>query len=106
MRALCVDSQRNLEVRDIPQPQHPPANHVLIRMDACTINSGDKTFLRTPSMGRPLQKTGYVSISIFFGHSQECDHGRLADRYYPSAGGLPGMSQTPLITCAGKIKTP
>jgi threonine dehydrogenase-like Zn-dependent dehydrogenase len=44
MRALCVDSQRNLEVRDIPQPQHPPANHVLIRMDACTINSGDKSF--------------------------------------------------------------
>ena len=41
--------------RDIPTPEKPVADHVVIRMDACAINPGDKFFLgRTPPPDLPL----------------------------------------------------
>lgn len=51
MKAVCVKPDRSLEVREIPTPNEPPAGHLLVEIDACAINHGDKTFLaRNPPM--------------------------------------------------------
>jgi NADPH:quinone reductase-like Zn-dependent oxidoreductase len=48
MKALCVTPERTLTVRDVPRPTDPPAQHVVIAMEACAINPGDKFFLKAP----------------------------------------------------------
>ena len=48
MKAICVTLARSLEVRDIPIPVDPPPGHVLVDMEACAINHGDKAFLASP----------------------------------------------------------
>ncbi|MFT3768243.1 MAG: zinc-binding dehydrogenase [Minicystis sp.] len=50
MKALCVTPDRTLTVRDVPQPTDPPAEHVVIEMEACAINPGDKFFLNAPPL--------------------------------------------------------
>jgi NADPH:quinone reductase len=45
VKAVCVKSDRSLEIRDVPTPIEPPAGHLLVEIDACAINHGDKTFL-------------------------------------------------------------
>lgn len=55
MKAICVTSSRELEVRDIPTPTEPAPGHILVDMDASAINHGDKTFLKMPgAAGNPL----------------------------------------------------
>jgi NADPH:quinone reductase len=55
MKAICVGADQTLLARKIPTPQKPVADHVIIRMDACAINPGDKFFLgRTPPPDLPL----------------------------------------------------
>ncbi len=49
MKALCVTPERQLQLRDIPRPETPMPGHVLVNMDACAINHGDKTFLKLPT---------------------------------------------------------
>ncbi|WP_437521953.1 zinc-binding dehydrogenase [Sorangium sp. So ce726] len=48
MKALCVTPDRSLVVRDVPAPRDPPPEHVVLRMEACAINPGDKFFLSAP----------------------------------------------------------
>lgn len=49
MKAICVGADRTLLTRDIPMPEKPVRDHIIVRMDACAINPGDKFFLgRTP----------------------------------------------------------
>lgn len=50
MKALCVTPDRTVTVRDLPAPTEPPADHVILRMEACTINPGDKFFLNAPPL--------------------------------------------------------
>jgi NADPH:quinone reductase len=50
MKALCVTPDRTLTVRDVPAPSDPPPEHVVLRMEACTINPGDKFFLNAPPL--------------------------------------------------------
>jgi NADPH2:quinone reductase len=45
VKAVCVKPDRSLETRDVPTPTDPPAGHLLVEIDACAINHGDKTFL-------------------------------------------------------------
>lgn len=49
MKAICVTPSRELEVRDVPAPEDAAPNHVVIDMDASTINQGDKAFLKMPN---------------------------------------------------------
>jgi NADPH2:quinone reductase len=57
MKAVCVKSDRSLEIRDVPTPSDPPAGHLLVEVDSCGINHGDKTFLAlTPPI--PLAARG------------------------------------------------
>ena len=51
MRAICVTSDRTLQVREVQAPERPPPGHVLVDMDACTITHGDKFFLTRPLPG-------------------------------------------------------
>jgi NADPH:quinone reductase len=48
LKAICVTTDRKLEVRDVPAPDVPPAGHVVVEMEASAINHGDKTFLARP----------------------------------------------------------
>ncbi|HEX7339579.1 MAG TPA: alcohol dehydrogenase catalytic domain-containing protein [Rhodanobacteraceae bacterium] len=48
MKAICVNADRHLQVRDIPAPDAPPPGHVVVDIDACGINHGDKVFLARP----------------------------------------------------------
>ena len=50
MKAVCVKPDRTLEIRDVVAPTTPAPGHLLIDIDACAINHGDKTFLRLPPM--------------------------------------------------------
>ncbi|MBV9875450.1 MAG: Zn-dependent oxidoreductase [Verrucomicrobia bacterium] len=45
MKAICVVANQTLIARDVPTPEKPPRDHVIVRMDACAINPGDKFFL-------------------------------------------------------------
>ena len=60
MKAICVTSNRGLEVRDVPLPSEPAEGHILVDMDASAINHGDKTFLT-----RPLATGGYFPGSRY-----------------------------------------
>ena len=51
MRAICVTSDRTLQVREVQTPERLPPGHVLVDMDACTITHGDKFFLTRPLPG-------------------------------------------------------
>jgi NADPH:quinone reductase len=53
MKALCVTTNRDLCVRDIPTPTEPAPGHLLIDMAGSAINHGDKTFLRMPTAAGP-----------------------------------------------------
>ena len=51
MKAVCVKPDRSLEIRDVPTPTDPPADHLLVEINSCGINHGDKAFLAlTPPM--------------------------------------------------------
>jgi NADPH:quinone reductase-like Zn-dependent oxidoreductase len=58
MKAVCVTENRELEVRDVPTPTDAPSDHVLVDIEACSINHGDKAFLARPrSCLKPLPDT-------------------------------------------------
>ena len=50
MRAVCTKLDRTLEVRDFPTPTTPAPGHLLVDIDACGINHGDKAFLTMAPM--------------------------------------------------------
>lgn len=45
MKAVCVNPDRSLEIREIISPSTPPAGHLVIDIEASAINPGDKAFL-------------------------------------------------------------
>jgi NADPH:quinone reductase len=53
MKAICVNQNRDLYVRDVPTPDHPAPGHLLIDMAGSAINHGDKAFLRMPAAAGP-----------------------------------------------------
>jgi hypothetical protein len=59
-----LGADQTLIARDIPTPEKPGADHVVIRMDACAINPGDKFFLgRTPPPDLPLSVYDVCGVS-------------------------------------------
>jgi NADPH:quinone reductase len=51
LKAICVTSDRTLEVRNIPTPQTAAPGHILVDMEASAITHGDKFFLTMPLPG-------------------------------------------------------
>lgn len=49
VKAISINTDsRSLEIRDVPAPGTPPPGHVVVDIEACGINPGDKTFLTAP----------------------------------------------------------
>lgn len=48
MRAVVL-SNEILEVQEVPKPQKAEPGHLIVKIEACTINSGDKFFLKFPT---------------------------------------------------------
>ena len=48
MKAICVNADRKLEVRDVPISNNPPPGHLTVEIKAAAINHGDKSFLANP----------------------------------------------------------
>lgn len=61
MKAVCVTEARGLEVREVPAPTAAdlPAGHLLVEMEACAINHGDKMFLARPATTSGLNTSLY-----------------------------------------------
>ncbi|PQE17506.1 alcohol dehydrogenase protein [Rutstroemia sp. NJR-2017a BBW] len=49
MKAICVTENRNLELRNVPNPPTPPSGYLNVSIVAAAINQGDKTFLKIPA---------------------------------------------------------
>ena len=49
MKAICLGVSGDLEIREVPRPDLPPAGHLLVEIAACAINHGDKFFLQPGS---------------------------------------------------------
>lgn len=62
MKAIGINaSSRRLEVLDIPAPDIPPPDHVIVDIEACGINHGDKLFLTMPgAAGGALNRSNSV----------------------------------------------
>ncbi len=64
MKAVCVAKDNTLEVRDVPSPEAPAPDNVVVRMDASAINPGDVFFLRHPlPPGAPGSRHGIWGVS-------------------------------------------
>jgi NADPH2:quinone reductase len=50
MKAICVTESRNLELRNVSSPPNPTSGYITVRIAACSINHGDKAFLKLPPM--------------------------------------------------------
>ena len=59
MKAICVNVDRLLEVRDVPAPNGPPPGHLVAKVQSAAINHGDKSFLTNPGAAgsRALNRT-------------------------------------------------
>ncbi len=59
VKAICVNADRKLEVRDVPTPNNPPPGHLIAEIKGAAINHGDKSFLANPgpAASRALNRT-------------------------------------------------
>jgi hypothetical protein len=62
MKATCVTDKRELELREVPSPADPPSGPLLLEIEACAINHGDKTFL-----ARPRRQPASIQARTTFG---------------------------------------
>lgn len=62
MKAICVDENRNLQLKEIPAPSAPPPGYVTVRIAAAAINRGDKTFLKFPDAAGGARGTRLESV--------------------------------------------
>lgn len=45
MKAICVDESGGVVTTDVPLSERPADGHLIIQMESCEINPGDKLFL-------------------------------------------------------------
>jgi NADPH:quinone reductase len=57
MKAVCVNADRKLEVRDVPTPNDAPPGHLIVDIEAAAINHGDKAFLANPGAAGGLRNS-------------------------------------------------
>jgi NADPH:quinone reductase len=56
VKAVCVNADRKLQVRDVPTPSDPPPGHLIVEVNSCAINHGDKSFLANPNAAGAVLK--------------------------------------------------
>lgn len=45
MRAICLTNDKGVALKNVPKPTKAESEHMLIKMDSCAINHGDKAFI-------------------------------------------------------------
>jgi NADPH:quinone reductase-like Zn-dependent oxidoreductase len=45
MNAVCLTSNNSVVLQDVPKPEKPEHEHLIIKMETCGINAGDKVFI-------------------------------------------------------------
>ena len=64
MKAVVLQEINTVELRDVPAPEKASPGHLLIRMKACAINSGDKLFISGAfPRGIPVSKYNITGVS-------------------------------------------
>jgi len=64
MKAIILNGANNIELKDVPAPGSVAANHLIIKMMACGINSGDKLFIAGAfPRGIPTSKYNIAGVS-------------------------------------------
>ena len=53
MRAVCITSDNGVELKKVPVPKRAEPGHLVIKMEACGINPGDKSLKVRGSIKRP-----------------------------------------------------
>ncbi len=48
MKAICVNADRKLQLRDVPTPNNVPLGYLIAEIAAAAVNHGDKSFLANP----------------------------------------------------------
>ena len=46
MKAICLEKEQGVSLKEVPTPKKTEPGHLLIKIEACGINSGDKAFIR------------------------------------------------------------
>jgi NADPH:quinone reductase len=64
MNALCLIPNEGVKLQQVRQPETAKPGHLLIRMEACAINPGDKAFIN-----RPLPPGSVLSLYNVYGVS-------------------------------------
>jgi NADPH:quinone reductase len=64
MNALCLIPNEGIKLRQVRQPESAKPEHLLIKMQACAINPGDKAFIN-----RPLPPGSVLSMYDVYGVS-------------------------------------
>jgi NADPH2:quinone reductase len=63
MKAICVTTSRNVELRHIPSPATPTSGYINVRIAAASINHGDKSFLKLPVLSSGARLEGVWGAS-------------------------------------------
>ena len=64
MKAIVLRGINTVELKDVPAPEKALPGHLLIRMKACAINSGDKLFISGAfPRGIPVSKYNITGVS-------------------------------------------
>lgn len=80
MKAIILNGINNIELKDVPQPEKATREHLLIKMQACGINSGDKLFIAgTFPKGIPKSKYNIAGVS---GVGKVIETGQDVPEYY------------------------
>jgi NADPH:quinone reductase-like Zn-dependent oxidoreductase len=65
MKAICLDSERNVRIQEVTRPEKALPGHLLIEMEASGINAGDKAFIAGvfPEGSIPVSRYGICGVS-------------------------------------------
>ncbi len=59
MKAITFSAKDGIELKHIPQPEQASPGHILIKMEACGINPGDKAFINGTFTGATVPVSKY-----------------------------------------------
>ena len=86
MNALCLIPNEGIKRQQVRQPETAKPGHVLIKMEACAINPGDKAFIN-----RPLPAGSVLSLYNIYGVSG-------AGRVIAAGDGVPDIYKGKMVS--------
>ena len=86
MNALCLIPNEGVKLQQVKQPESAQPGHLLIKMEACAINPGDKAFIN-----RPLPAGSVLSLYNIYGVSG-------AGRVIAAGDGVPDIYKGKMVS--------